>query len=141
MRHHQCVVWMHFLQSTKTMPKDVTMSQCNSSSISGQERERHLTMMTLLIYVSFVVCCSPAVIEHIWFYTSESLWPNLIVRTFGGALAVINPFIYAATNRKYRAAYCRLFYDLKVWTTQANRTISIPKNGTKETSTTKCNEL
>ncbi|KAJ6635384.1 Protein trapped in endoderm-1 [Pseudolycoriella hygida] len=114
------------------------MSQCNSS----QEKERHLTMMTLLIYVSFVVCCLPMLIEHIWFYESESLWPNLIVRTFGGALAVINPFIYAATNHKYRATYCDLFNGLKICgTIQPDFDISTGKSDSKATTTTNSTDV
>lgn len=51
----------------------------------------------------------PLVIEHFWFDGNE------VGTTFCSILTIINPFIYAATNRKYRAAYGKLFSDIKSW--------------------------
>lgn len=85
------------------------------SNSSAHQRERHLTLMTLLIFISFLLCCLPSVIEHFWFLESSSLWPNVIGASFCGVLSTINPFIYAATNRKYRTAYFKLFSDMKFW--------------------------
>lgn len=77
--------------------------------------ERHLTLMTLLIFISFLVCCFPAVIDHFYFIDSKNPWPNALAATFGGLISIIDPFIYAVTNRKYRSAYVKLFSEIKFW--------------------------
>ncbi|KAG4070896.1 hypothetical protein HA402_011122 [Bradysia odoriphaga] len=84
----------------------------------SSRNERNLTIMTLAIYIACLVCCVPVVIEHFWFMPSDSPWPNVIAAICGGLIFIIDPFIYAATNRKYRAAYCRLFEDMKFWNRQ-----------------------
>lgn len=85
-----------------------------SSHISKRStaNENRLTMMTLLIFISFLLCCFPAVIDHFFFIESNSQWPNVIAATFGSLISIVDPFIYAATNR---AAYSKLFSDMKVW--------------------------
>ncbi|KAG4069967.1 hypothetical protein HA402_015191 [Bradysia odoriphaga] len=91
-----------------------------SSGSKSQAVENHLTTMTLLIFVSFVLGCLPLVIEHFWFDGNE------VGTTFCSILTIINPFIYAATNRKYRAAYAKLFSDMKFWSlSQFTREIDI----------------
>lgn len=89
------------------------VSKFVSNNLAAQLKDRNLTVMTLLIFITFVVCCIPSVIEHFWFADSLSPWPNVIGCTFCGLLCIINPFIYAATNLKYRAAYSKFFSKMK----------------------------
>ncbi|XP_037051806.1 protein trapped in endoderm-1-like [Bradysia coprophila] len=86
-----------------------TVALQTSCPSNSQAVESHLTRMTLLIFVSFVLGCLPLVIEHFWFGGNE------VGTTFCSILTIINPFIYATTNRKYRAAYAKLFSDMKFW--------------------------
>lgn len=81
----------------------------------SQAKERRLTVMTLIIFISFVVCCLPAVVFQFGFHDSPNEWSYTMALIFCGLLTIINPFIYAASNRKYRAAYAKLFSDLKIW--------------------------
>lgn len=83
------------------------------SKPSASANERRLTMMTWLIFISFSVCCFPAVIDHFLLFDSASPWPNVLAVIFSCLMSVVDPFIYAATNRKYRAAYYKLFSDMK----------------------------
>ncbi|XP_037042256.1 protein trapped in endoderm-1-like isoform X2 [Bradysia coprophila] len=101
----------------KVRQQSKNMSQHKTLGPSSRN-ERNLTMMTLAIYVACLVCCVPVVIEHFWFMSLDNPWPNVIAAICGGLIFIIDPFIYAATNRKYRAAYRRLFADMKFWDKQ-----------------------
>lgn len=44
-------------------------------------------------------------------------WVQILASIMAWASSVINPFVYAASNRTYRIAYYKLFADLKFWGT------------------------
>ncbi|XP_068618394.1 protein trapped in endoderm-1 isoform X2 [Battus philenor] len=83
------------------------------SKLSGQtarekEEDSRLTTLMLTIFLCFLACFLPLMIMNV---TDDGItypWLHIIASILAWASSVINPLIYAATNRQYRAAYGNL---------------------------------
>lgn len=83
---------------------------------AAREREdSRLTAMMLTIFICFLLCFLPLTIVNL--FDDKHKYPsiNIIASILAWASSVINPFIYAASNRTYRVAYFKLFSAMKCW--------------------------
>lgn len=84
------------------------------SKLSGQtakekEEDSRLTTLMLTIFLCFLACFLPLTIMNVIVDSMRYPWLHIIASILAWASSVINPLIYAATNRQYRAAYGNLF--------------------------------
>lgn len=87
-----------------------------SVAVAAREREdSRLTAMMLTIFICFLLCFLPLTIVNLIDDKHEYPWLNIISSVLAWASSVVNPFIYAASNRTYRVAYFKLFTALKFW--------------------------
>ncbi|KAL7299941.1 hypothetical protein TKK_0007260 [Trichogramma kaykai] len=77
----------------------------NKSGFQKREDSR-VTKLMLIIFMCFLLCFLPLMIANVVDIDSPSL--NVIASILAWASAVINPFIYAGTNKLYREAYRQL---------------------------------
>lgn len=83
---------------------------------AAREREdSRLTAMMLTIFICFLLCFLPLTVLNIFDDKHKYPWLNTIASILAWASSVINPFIYAASNRTYRVAYFKLFSAMKFW--------------------------
>lgn len=82
---------------------------------SRQREDSRLTAMMLTIFICFLLCFLPLTVVNLVDDKHEFPWLNTISSVLAWASSVINPFIYAASNRTYRIAYYRLFAAMKFW--------------------------
>lgn len=102
----------HICGSTMT----TTTSSKSIAMPAAREREdSRLTGMMLTIFVCFLLCFLPLSLINIYDDKHEYPWLNTIGSVLAWAASVINPFIYAASNRTYRVAYFKLFAAMKFW--------------------------
>lgn len=62
----------------------------------------------LTIFLCFLACFLPLMIMNVAVDSARYPWLHIIASILAWASSVINPLIYAATNRQYRAAYGNL---------------------------------
>lgn len=62
----------------------------------------------LTIFLCFLACFLPLMIMNVADDSIKFPWLHIIASILAWASSVINPLIYAATNRQYRAAYGNL---------------------------------
>lgn len=97
----------------------ITSATASSKSMglpAAREREdSRLTAMMLTIFICFVLCFLPLSIVNIFDDKHKYPWLNTVASILAWASSVINPFIYAASNRTYRVAYFKLFSAMKFW--------------------------
>lgn len=86
----------------------------NKEKKSRRDRDdNRLTRLMVLIFVCFLLCFLPLMIVNV--FDDEVKYPSIHVYAsiLAWASSVINPFIYAGSNRQYRTAYKRLFNIVK----------------------------
>ncbi|KAL5276730.1 hypothetical protein ACFFRR_002138 [Megaselia abdita] len=89
--------------------------QSKESSRKSREDNR-LTVMMLTIFVCFILCFLPLMLANVVDeQTKSNPWFHIFSSVMAWASSVINPFIYAASNRSYRVAYHKVFAWLKFW--------------------------
>lgn len=107
-----------------------------SVAVASREREdSRLTAMMLTIFICFLLCFLPLTIVNLIDDKHEYPWLNIISSVLAWASSVVNPFIYAASNRTYRVAYFKLFSALKFWGEPLSPMPSksfLPSKGSKE---------
>lgn len=82
-----------------------------------KEREdSRLTGMMLTIFVCFLLCFLPLMFANVFDKEIQVPFIHVLASVMCWASGVINPFIYAASNRTYRIAYMKLFDKIKFWT-------------------------
>ncbi|XP_019867437.1 protein trapped in endoderm-1 [Aethina tumida] len=82
---------------------------------SRRERDdSRLTKLMAIIFLCFLFCFLPLMLANV-FDDNETKhpWIHILASIFAWASSVINPFIYAASNRQYRSAYSKLFRIVK----------------------------
>lgn len=85
---------------------------------AGQQRDREdnrLTIMMLTIFACFMLCFLPLMLVNVADDNINYPWLHICGSILAWASSVINPFIYAASNRTYRVAYYKLFTTIKFW--------------------------
>lgn len=108
---YSCIYWTVRRQRMKLMAHS-SAKESNGSSAREREDSR-LTAMMLLIFLGFLICFLPLMLVNV--ADDETKYPilNIIASIFAWASSVVNPFIYAASNRSYRVAFFNLFSALK----------------------------
>ncbi|XP_065363092.1 protein trapped in endoderm-1 isoform X2 [Calliphora vicina] len=79
--------------------------------------DNRLTLMMVTIFVCFLVCFLPLMLANVVDDERNTSYPwlHIIASIMAWASSVINPIIYAASNRNYRIAYFKVFSNLKFW--------------------------
>lgn len=83
-------------------------SKLNGQSAKEKEEDSRLTTLMLTIFLCFLACFLPLMIMNVADDGIRYPWLHIIASILAWASSVINPLIYAATNRQYRAAYGNL---------------------------------
>lgn len=112
---YSCIYWTVRRQK-KRLRAHTKASVTSRTSTAKKEREdSRLTAMMLTIFCCFLLCFLPLMTTNV--FDSDVKVPTLhvIASIMCWASGVINPFIYAASNRTYRIAYLKLFNKLKFW--------------------------
>lgn len=91
----------------------------SKESISAARKSRddnRLSVMMVTIFVCFIACFLPLMLANVIDeHNNSHPWFHIIASVMAWASSVINPFIYAASNRNYRVAYFKVFALLKFW--------------------------
>ncbi|KAL3271932.1 hypothetical protein HHI36_022402 [Cryptolaemus montrouzieri] len=74
-----------------------------------EKDDSRLTRLMLTIFICFLCCFLPLMVMNVCY--DDVTYPSVHVMAsiLAWASSVINPFIYAASNRQYRSAYSKLF--------------------------------
>lgn len=97
-----------------TLYSNTNNKNSGTSTIRDREDSR-LTAMMLLIFSCFILCFLPLMIANVFDENGNYPWLQILASIMAWASSVINPFIYAASNRNYRVAYYKLFASIKFW--------------------------
>ncbi|CAH1960701.1 unnamed protein product [Acanthoscelides obtectus] len=79
-----------------------------------EKDDRRLTKLMAIIFICILLCFLPLMIVNV-FDDNDPKYPvlHILASVLTWASSVINPFIYAASNRQYRSAYSKLFRIVK----------------------------
>lgn len=79
-----------------------------------EKDDTRLTKLMALIFLCFLFCFLPLMIVNV-FDDTDIKYPvlHVLASILAWASSVINPFIYAASNRQYRSAYSKLLRIVK----------------------------
>lgn len=131
-----CIVRRQRQKLNKHISGSTTNTNNAISLPAVREREdSRLTAMMLTIFICFLLCFLPLSVVNILDDKHEFPWINTIASVLAWASSVINPFIYAASNRTYRVAYFKLFAAMKFWGEPLSPMPSksfLPSRGSKE---------
>lgn len=95
-----------------------TVSKSARAAAQNTKREREdsrLTGMMLTIFLCFILCFLPLMFANVFDKEIQVPFVHVLASVMCWAAGVINPFIYAASNRTYRIAYMKLFNKIKFW--------------------------
>ncbi|KAB7505392.1 Protein trapped in endoderm-1 [Armadillidium nasatum] len=95
---------MKMASHTNRTPLSVT-----SKGIQTKKEDMRLTRMMLIIFLGFVFSFFPLMIVNVADDQVRVPMLHVLASVLAWASAVINPFVYAFTNRQYRTAYKKLF--------------------------------
>lgn len=90
-------------------------SSGNNKRSSRDREDSRLTAMMLTIFLCFLVCFLPLMLVNVADDQNRYPWLQIFASIMAWASSVVNPFVYAASNRTYRIAYYKLFAALKFW--------------------------
>lgn len=133
---YSCIFW-RVKQSRRKLkahePKTTTKSK---SRINREKEDGRLTRLMLIIFVCFVLCFLPLMLTNV--FDDDNTYPTLhvLASILAWLSSVINPFIYAGSNRQYRSAYRKLFDNVKsnVKSVQMNTTSANKEPASREMS-------
>lgn len=93
-----------------------------------EKDDARLTKLMLLIFICFLLCFLPLMMMNV--FDDDVRYPvlHVLASILAWASSVINPFIYAATNKQYRSAYARLLHFLR---TSVTLTFSVDSKDNK----------
>lgn len=94
------------LRSHQPIPADKRASR-------REKDDTRLTKLMALIFVCFLCCFLPLMLVNV--FDDKITFPvfHVLASILAWASSVINPFIYAASNRQYRTAYKKLLRNVK----------------------------
>nr|AXY83426.1 putative gustatory receptor 10 [Conopomorpha sinensis] len=101
---YSCIYW----KVRESKRKLEGRSKLNGQTAKEKEEDSRLTTLMLTIFVCFLACFLPLMIMNVADDNVQYPWIHIIASILAWASSVINPLIYAATNRQYRAAYSNL---------------------------------
>ncbi|KAJ3640020.1 hypothetical protein Zmor_003342 [Zophobas morio] len=105
---YSCIFWR--VQRSRNKLKAHQLATKKEKRSSRRERDdSRLTKLMLIIFICFVLCFLPLMLVNV--FDDEVEYPvlHVLASILAWASSVINPFIYAASNRQYRSAYSKLF--------------------------------
>lgn len=112
---YSCIYWIVRKQRQK-LNKHNTVTRKSSGSCRIRDREdSRLTAMMFIIFICFLVCFLPLMLVNVTMDDHQYPWIQILGSILAWASSVVNPFIYAASNRTYRVAYYKLLSSLKFW--------------------------
>lgn len=100
-------IYIKVLRQKKKMKTHSTFQIPSKDMISSARKKREdnrLTVMMVTIFVCFLVCFLPLMLANVVDNERKTSvpWLHIIASVMAWASSVINPFIYAASNRNYR---------------------------------------
>ncbi|XP_060662328.1 protein trapped in endoderm-1 isoform X2 [Drosophila nasuta] len=92
-------------------------SYVTTTSTRKAREDNRLTVMMVTIFLCFLICFLPLMLANVADDERKTNYPwlHIIASVMAWASSVINPIIYAASNRNYRVAYFKIFALLKFW--------------------------
>jgi len=92
--------------------KTKSKSQLSPSEKHQRREDLRLTRMMMMIFCCFLVCFLPLMVVNVADDEDTSRVPvmHILASILAWASSVINPFIYAFSNRQYRSAYRQLLF-------------------------------
>ncbi|XP_041987399.1 protein trapped in endoderm-1 isoform X3 [Aricia agestis] len=101
---YSCIYW----RVRESKRKLEGRSKLGGQTAKEKEEDSRLTTLMLTIFLCFLACFLPLMIMNVADDGIRYPWFHIIASILAWASSVINPLIYAATNRQYRAAYSNL---------------------------------
>ncbi|XP_037975349.2 protein trapped in endoderm-1 isoform X2 [Plutella xylostella] len=101
---YSCIYW----KVRQSKRKLEGRSKLSGQTAKEKEEDSRLTTLMLTIFLCFLACFLPLMIMNVADDGIKYPWLHIIASILAWASSVINPLIYAATNRQYRAAYGNL---------------------------------
>ncbi|CAH0562556.1 unnamed protein product [Brassicogethes aeneus] len=78
-----------------------------------EKDDSRLTKLMALIFLFFLISFLPLMLTNVFDDNTQYPWLHILASISAWASSVINPFIYAASNRQYRSAYSKLLRIVK----------------------------
>lgn len=78
-----------------------------------EKEDGRLTRLMLIIFICFIICFLPLMLVNVFDDNVRCPSLHIIASILAWFSSVINPFIYAASNKQYRSAYRKLFDNVK----------------------------
>nr|ALS03936.1 gustatory receptor 1 [Ectropis obliqua] len=101
---YSCIYW----KVRESKKKLEGRSKLSGQTAKEKEEDSRLTTLMATIFLCFLACFLPLMIMNVADDGITFPWLHVIASILAWASSVINPLIYAATNRQYRAAYGNL---------------------------------
>ncbi|XP_076222908.1 trapped in endoderm 1 isoform X2 [Nomia melanderi] len=98
-----CIYW-RVRKSRKNLEAHIGMSRRKSGGFQRREDSR-VTRLMLIIFLCFLLCFMPLMLVNVIDDKIKIPILHVIASILAWASSVINPFIYAGTNKLYREAY------------------------------------
>ncbi|XP_061395384.1 protein trapped in endoderm-1-like [Musca vetustissima] len=135
-------IYIKVLQQKRKMNyhRQMVINTTNNENLpqdSRKDREdSRLTLMMMTIFVCFLICFLPLMLANVVDDERKTSYPwlHIVASVMAWASSVINPIIYAASNRNYRIAYMRLFRRVKFWNQDVVSTMPSKTKHSKELS-------
>ncbi|XP_059616446.1 protein trapped in endoderm-1-like [Phlebotomus argentipes] len=110
---YTCIYWT--VRRQRMRLRNHAGLQSGGSNGNREREDSRLTTMMLTIFCCFLLCFLPLMLVNV--FDNEVDYPaiHVLASVMCWASGVINPFIYAASNRNYRVAYKKLFRKLFFW--------------------------
>ncbi|XP_037808574.1 protein trapped in endoderm-1 isoform X1 [Lucilia sericata] len=113
-------IYVKVLKQKKRMTNHrqyVVSTKENIFNARKSREDNRLTLMMVMIFVCFLVCFLPLMLANVVDDERNTSYPwlHIVASVMAWASSVINPIIYAASNRNYRIAYIKVFSNLKFW--------------------------
>ncbi|XP_075155460.1 trapped in endoderm 1 [Haematobia irritans] len=102
----------------------------NINNENKNREDNRLTMMMVTIFGCFLICFLPLMLANVVDdeRNTSHPWLHIVASVMAWASSVINPIIYAASNRNYRIAYIKFFNALMFWEQNSTTLPSNSKN-------------
>ncbi|XP_017785467.1 PREDICTED: protein trapped in endoderm-1 [Nicrophorus vespilloides] len=107
---YSCIFWK-VRASRKNL--EAHRKPSDKRSMRKERDDRRLTNLMVIIFICFLSCFLPLMIVNV--SVDEMNFPTLhvLASILAWFSSVINPFIYAGSNRQYREAYAKLLHLVK----------------------------
>ncbi|XP_034831352.1 protein trapped in endoderm-1 isoform X1 [Maniola hyperantus] len=105
---YSCIYWRVRESKRKLEGRRCVCGKLSGQTAKEKEEDSRLTTLMLTIFLCFLACFLPLMIMNVSDDGITYPWLHIIASILAWASSVINPIIYAATNRQYRAAYGNL---------------------------------